>query len=156
MTDPSRSLASNPVPDGARRRETVDLVVVGAHLAGEPLNWQLTDRAGELVGPVRTAAAYRLVALDTVPPKPGLLRTGAGGASVEAERWRLTTEGFGDFVAQVPSPLAIGTLELDDGTTCLGFLCEGYAAEGATDITSFGGWRAYLRSLSPRSPGSGR
>jgi allophanate hydrolase len=29
----------------------------------------------------------------------------------------------------------------------LGFLCEGYAAEGARDITALGGWRAYLKSL---------
>jgi allophanate hydrolase len=25
----------------------------------------------------------------------------------------------------------------------MGFLCEGYAVEGARDITAFGGWRAY-------------
>jgi allophanate hydrolase len=27
-----------------------------------------------------------------------------------------------------------------------GFICEGYAEAGATDITAYGGWRAYLES----------
>jgi allophanate hydrolase len=122
---------------------TVDLVVVGAHLTGEPLNGQLTDLGAELVGPVRTAPCYRLVALPTEPPKPGLVRLAEGGSSIEGERWRLSTEAFGSFVAVVPAPLTIGTLALDGGASCLGFLCESYAAEGAPDITELGGWRAH-------------
>jgi allophanate hydrolase len=57
-------------------------------------------------------------------------------------RWQ-----FGDFVAGIPSPLGIGTIELEDGSTVQGFLCESYATASARDITSFGGWRAYLKSL---------
>lgn len=125
-------------PDGY-----VDLVVVGAHLRGQPLNGQLTGLGATFVAEVWTAPAYRLVALPTDPPKPGLLRLAAGGASIEAERWRLTTEAFGAFVSAIPAPLTIGTLELDDGARCQGFLCESYAVESAPDITSFGGWRAY-------------
>jgi allophanate hydrolase len=122
---------------------TVDLVVVGAHLSGEALNGQLTDRDAELLGPVATAACYRLFALPTDPPKPGLVRVAEGGGSVLGERWRLSFEAFGSFVAAVPSPLAIGTLLLQDGTWCLGFLAEAYACEGAPDITELGGWKAY-------------
>jgi allophanate hydrolase len=47
-------------------------------------------------------------------------------------------------VAEVPAPLAIGTVALADGTTVPGFTCEGVAVEGAPDITGHGGWRAYL------------
>jgi allophanate hydrolase len=57
-------------------------------------------------------------------------------------RWQ-----FGDFVAGIPSPLGIGTIELEDGSTVQGFLCESYATASARDITSFGGWRADLKSL---------
>jgi allophanate hydrolase len=95
---------------------------------------------------VRTAADYRLFALaNTTPPKPGVVRTpGYVGAGVELEVWSLTTEAFGSFVAEVPAPMVIGTVELEDATRVKGFLCEPAALEGSEDITHFGGWRAYL------------
>ena len=40
-------------------------------------------------------------------------------------------------------PLAIGTVELADGTQVKGFLGEAHALADARDITSFGGWRAF-------------
>lgn len=122
---------------------TADLVVVGAHLTGQPLNWQLTDRGGVLVGVVTTVREYRLYALATDPPKPGLIRVRSGGVAIAGERWRLDVEAFGAFVAAVPPPLAIGTLELEDGP-CQGFLCEPYAVEDAEDISDLGGWSAFL------------
>jgi len=85
-----------------------------------------------------------MVALDTVPPKPGVVRVGEGGAPLEVEVWALDAAGFGAVVDEVPAPLAIGTVELADGTTVNGFLCEPHAVEGATDITAHGGWRAWL------------
>jgi allophanate hydrolase len=129
---------------GAAEQEVVELFVVGAHLVGQPLVWQLTDRRSTLRGPARTAAAYRLVALVTDPPKPGLLRVPTGGAAIDGERWSVPVGAFGSFVAGIPSPLTIGKVELDDGALVCGFLCEAWAAEGALDITAFGGWRRYL------------
>jgi len=125
---------------------TVRLAVVGAHLAGQPLNHQLTRRGARLLTRTRTAAAYRLHALaGTVPPKPGLTRTADGdGAAIEVEVWELDTTAFGAFTAEVPPPLGIGTVVLDDGTSVKGFICEPAGLAGATDITRFGGWRAYL------------
>ncbi len=126
----------------------VRLAVVGAHLSGEPLNYQLTNRHAQLVRSCRTAESYRLYALSgTVPPKPGLVRepdfTGTG---IEVEVWALTEEAFGSFVAAVPEPLVIGTLTLEDGEQVKGFLCEPYAVATAQEITTFGGWRSYLAS----------
>ena len=90
--------------------------------------------------------AYRLYALaSTQPPKPGLVRDPDGGAAIRVEVWSLTPEGFGRFVAGVPSPLCIGTVELADGRSVHGFLCEPAALRGAREITSFGGWIAYLK-----------
>jgi allophanate hydrolase len=62
------------------------------------------------------------------------------------EVWALPRDRFGDFITGVPSPLAIGTIELEDGSTVKGFLCEAAGLAGATDITGYGGWRAYLQA----------
>ena len=56
----------------------INIAVVGAHLTGQPLNFQLTERGATLVRAARTAPDYRLYALKgTVPPKPGLEARGA-------------------------------------------------------------------------------
>ena len=120
------------------------LAVAGAHLGGQPLNHQLTDRGGSLVVTTRTASVYRLFVLDTTPPKPGVVRVAAAGTALEVEVWRLGVAAFGDFVTQLPQPMAIGRVELADGSVVCGFLVEPIALEGAADITGFGGWRAYL------------
>ncbi|WP_393099539.1 allophanate hydrolase [Streptomyces sp. LN325] len=127
-------------------RPRTRVAVVGAHLSGQPLNPQLLALGAEWERTTATAAAYRLYALATTPPKPGLVRTGAGGAAVEAEVWRLPAEGLGRLLAELPFPMALGRVELADGTHVPGFLCEPRALEGAEDITEYGGWRGYLRA----------
>ncbi|TCM50759.1 allophanate hydrolase [Rhizobium sp. PP-F2F-G48] len=124
----------------------IDLVVVGAHLSGMPLNRQLVDLDGQFSRTARTSAAYRLYALaGTVPPKPGLVRVAERqGTEIEVEVWRLTPAAFGSFVAAIPAPLGIGTIALSDGTSAKGFLCEQVAiGADAADISAYGGWRAY-------------
>lgn len=133
-------------PSSTLAEGTLSLAVVGAHLSGFPLNHQLTERGGRLARTAHTAPLYRLYALPgTRPPKPGLVRTREGGARIELEVWTLPTETIGSFLAGVASPLALGTVELDDGSRVHGFLCEAHAAQGAEDISSFGGWRSYAR-----------
>ena len=125
----------------------VKLAVVGAHLGGMPLHWQLASRDARLVKRCKTAAAYRLYAMaGTTPPKPALVHVGDGGAAIELEVYTLGVEAFGSFVAEVPAPLAIGTVTLDDGTDVKGFVAEPRALTGAEDITALGGWRAYIAS----------
>jgi allophanate hydrolase len=122
------------------------VVVVGAHLRGQPLNHQLTDRHATFLRVTRTSDEYRLYALaDTNPPKPGLARVTAGrGERIEVELWSMGVAEFGSFVANVPAPLCIGSIRLADGDVHLGFLCEAMGLERAIDITSFQGWRSYL------------
>jgi allophanate hydrolase len=121
-----------------------DLVVVGAHLAGQPLNVQLTELGGQLVAATTTADAYRLYALATDPPKPGLVREPTAGRAIKVEIWRLPAPAFATFVANVPPPLAIGAIELVDGRWLPGFTCTPEPLAAATDITAFGGWRAFV------------
>nr|WP_042445413.1 allophanate hydrolase [Azospirillum sp. B510] len=124
---------------------TVRLAVVGAHLTGQPLNHQLTGRQARLVGTTRTAAGYRLYALaGTSPAKPGLVRDPDGAGGIELEVWELAEAAFGSFVAEVPAPMTIGTVTLEDDTAVKGFLCEPIALTGAEDITAYGGWRRWL------------
>jgi allophanate hydrolase len=123
------------------------LAVAGAHLSGQPLNGQLSSRQARLVATTSTAAEYRLYALGTVPPKPGLVHTPDGtGQSIEVEVWELDERAFGSFVAEVPAPMTIGTTKLTDGSQVKGFCCEPHALASARDITHFGGWRQYLSS----------
>ena len=123
----------------------IAIAVVGAHLSGMPLNGELRALGARLLGQTTTVPRYRLYALaGTDPPKPGLLRVGARGAAIEVETWALSFESFGCFVASVPPPLAIGTVQLVGGCAVKGFLCEADAVKGAEDISRYGGWRAYL------------
>ena len=136
-----------PELDQTPRPSLVHLAVVGAHLSGMPLNWQLSSRNARLVLTTRTAPVYRLYAMaDQTPPKPALVHSGAGGGSIELEIYELDVSAFGSFVTAVPAPLAIGTVSLEDGTTVHGFVAEPRAITGAVDITAHGGWRAYLAS----------
>ncbi|MDO3431857.1 allophanate hydrolase [Rhizobium sp. CBN3] len=130
-----------PADDGL-----VPIVVVGAHLTGMPLNHELTRPGGRRIRSCRTAPDYRLFVLPgTVPPKPGLIREpGFDGTGLEVEVWKVTPEAFGRFVQNIPAPLGIGKVTLDDGSQISGFLCEAHAIEGAREITELGGWRAYV------------
>ena len=127
----------------------IGLAVVGAHLAGLPLNPELVALGASFVSEVETAPDYRLYALaGAKPDKPGLLRVADGaGAAIKAEVWALDPESFGAFVARIPAPLGVGTVRLADGSTVKGFLVEPAGVAGATDISKFGGWRGYLASL---------
>jgi allophanate hydrolase len=130
---------------------TLRLAVVGAHLSGLPLNSQLTERGATLVAATTTAPHYRLYALPgTTPPKPGLQRVGHGeaqaGAAIAVEVWAMPQAAVGSFLALIPAPLGLGSIELADGSPVHGFLCEAHALVGAVDISAHGGWRAYLKS----------
>jgi len=136
--------ASLPPLDLEGRMETVKLAVVGAHLKDMPLHWQLTSRDARFVTEAKTAPAYRLYAMaDSVPPKPALVHSGEG-ATIALEIYELDMAAFGSFVAEVPPPLAIGTVTLEDGSLVKGFVAEPRAIANAEDITSLGGWRAYM------------
>jgi allophanate hydrolase len=147
---PAAQAVTPAVPSGQLR-----VAVCGAHLAGQPLNGQLTDRGARLVARTTTTPDHRLYALPPVVTPGGqrLLRPALvhapgdpSGRAIEVEVWELPATQFGSFVAGIPAPLGIGKTRLADGSTVPGFICEPAALEGATDITGYGGWRAWLAS----------
>ena len=155
-TDLTQGATGLPLPEpepiaGLTTQAWVRVAVVGAHLSGMPLHHQLTERHARLIGEAKTAPDYLLFALgNTQPPKPGLLRVAKGqGVPVALEIWEMSAAHFGTFVALIPSPLCIGTLQLDNGQSVHGFLCEAQATLGAKDISRYGGWRAYIEHLQP-------
>ena len=119
---------------------------VGAHLSGQPLNGELLALGARLRRAMRTAPNYRLYALPD-GKRPGLVKQPGAGFRIEVEIWDVPSEAVGAFLAGIAPPLGLGTITLEDGSAVAGFLCEAYAAEGALDISEFGGWRAYRASL---------
>jgi allophanate hydrolase len=143
----SSTIAALPLPFS---EPTIQLAVVGAHLTEQPLNWQLIERGAAYVETTKTSAFYSLHALaGAIPAKPALRRVASGGNAIEVEIWEVPLRTFGEIVADVPPPLAIGSLELADGRWIKGFICEPIAFSEAVDITQHGGWRAFLRSRLP-------
>ena len=138
---PQAPLAPLPADGG----DEIPIAVVGAHLSGMALNGELKSLNGKLIEATSTAPDYKLYALQTTPPKPGMLRVEAGkGASIELEIWSLSSSAFGKFVNAIPPPMAIGTVRLADGRSVKGFLVEPEVLGEARDITSYGGWRKFV------------
>ena len=129
----------------------MQIAVCGAHMEGLPLNHQLTSRGGRLVGKCNTTADYRLYRVPgagSIPDRPGLVRVPEGGTAIALEVWELPEDTVGSFVNAVPPPLGFGKVQLEDGTRVFGFLCESIALLPEEEITSHGGWRAWMQSRS--------
>ncbi|MCU1676044.1 MAG: Allophanate hydrolase [Frankiales bacterium] len=147
---------TGPAPGQADLRPGRSLVAVaGAHMSGLPLNGQLQRLGGELHSRARTAGGYRLYRLPgTGVARPGLVRTGEGRTGegradgIALELWDVPHQGIGALTDLIPSPLGLGSVMLADGRSVLGFLAEAAGTDGATDITAYGGWRAYLDASS--------
>ncbi|ARU58467.1 amidase family protein [Oleiphilus messinensis] len=135
---------TSPFP--APSAKTIDVVVCGAHLAGQPLNWQLTERQATLVLRTQSAPCYELFVLPD-GKRPAMVRNSEHGSAIEVEVWRMPQENFGSFVAGIPTPLGIGKVELSDGQILPGFICEDSGTVGAQNITRYGGWRRWLSTM---------
>ncbi len=127
----------------------IRVAVVGAHLSGLPLNYQLTERNARCVSATHTAPKYRFYALPD-GKRPGLIKVQEGGAAIACEVWEIPASQFGSFVVGISAPLGIGKLELADGSMVNGFICEGIGVTDAQDITAYGGWRAWLATRDHR------
>lgn len=147
LVSTAQSFLAEPVQNDLPTGFT-EVAVLGAHLSGMPLNHQLTSRGAYLRETTRTSPEYRFYALaNSTPPKPGLeYAPGHLGPGIEVEIWAIPKTEFGSFVAEIPPPLGIGTAKLIDGRHVKCFIAEPYALTTATDITKFGGWRAYMAS----------
>lgn len=124
--------------------------VCGLHMRGFSLENQMMGHGAIFVDTVHTSPRYKLLRLASNPPKPGLIRVGEKGVTIEMEIWEMPLNELGHFLTTIPSPLGLGKIELDDGREVIGFLCESAAAEEADDISSFGGWRNFQSYLNEK------
>ncbi|WP_168700062.1 allophanate hydrolase [Gordonia paraffinivorans] len=117
---------------------SVELAVFGAHMRGGPLTHELTERGARWAGEVVTVPAYRLVALDTTPPKPGLIRDPEAGRAIRGEVWRVSPAALGEFLAALPEPMMLGRVEIADDTGSsrwiVGFGCAADAGAAGTEL----------------------
>lgn len=127
-----------------QQKNTIIVAVCGLHMRGFPLEQQMNGCGAQFIREAESAAKYKLYALPTVPAKPGMIKQSEGGAAISVELWEMPVASFGGFTASIPAPLGIGKVELADGEEVSGFICEGYAADNAEDITAYGGWRSFL------------
>jgi allophanate hydrolase len=137
-----------PAPAPVARHDRARLVVCGAHLDGLALNWQLKQRGARLLETTFSSPDYQLYALAGGPPlRPGMVRVKDGGVAIAVEVWELPSRELGSFLTGIPAPLGLGKVQLADGRWESGFICEAYGLEGAVNISHFGGWRMYLKTL---------
>jgi hypothetical protein len=121
--------------------ETISLAVNGTLMQGLDLNPNLLNVGATFIKEAHTEPAYRLWSIGDV--HPAMLRVAKGGASIALEVWAVPVAGLAAILLQEPPGLCIGKVKLADGETVLGVLGEPILCEGQTEITSFGGWRAY-------------
>ena len=128
--------------------DTLELVVFGAHLRGGVLVHQLTDLGARWAGELTTAPKYRMTAMDTVPPKPAIVRVpdDEDGTSLLGHRWLLSPAALGTFLAALPAPMQLGKVEFADGSWRTAFGCDGVAAAAGKDISSYGSWPAAIEA----------
>lgn len=132
----------------SENKDTMKLMVCGAHLQGLPLNHQMTDLGATLLEATTTSANYQLYALASGPPfRPGLVRDSENGCEIAVEVWQIPTANLGTFIQGIPAPLGLGKVELASGEEVIGFICQPEGIKTATNISAFGGWRKYMASV---------
>lgn len=154
--EPETEAQTHIVTEKTVSAKTVSVAVVGAHLRGFPLNKDLTSRGATFEEATKTAPRYRLFSLAAAEGairKPGLQRVGKDGVghSIEVEVWNLPESQFASFFGTIPSPLGLGSVELETGSWVFGFICEPFGLDDAADISHYGGWRHYMAVESSNS-----
>ena len=124
------------------RENTVLLAVNGTLMRGLELNANLFAIGATFIREAATAPTYRLWSIKD--RHPAMQRVAAGGVAVAVEIWAVPPAGLARILLQEPPGLSIGKVKLADGSEVLGVLGESALCAGQTEISSFGGWRAYL------------
>jgi gamma-glutamylcyclotransferase (GGCT)/AIG2-like uncharacterized protein YtfP len=124
---------------------SVLLAVNGTLMRGFELNSHMVAARATFVREASTAPIYRLWSIRDVHPAMIHVTDGSGTA-VDVEVWAVPLEGLSELLQTEPSGLAIGKIQLDDGSVVLGVLAENALVEGQREITDYGGWRAYVKA----------
>jgi gamma-glutamylcyclotransferase (GGCT)/AIG2-like uncharacterized protein YtfP len=121
------------------------LAVNGTLMRGLALNPTLLAAEAVFVRETITEPSYRLWSIDDC--YPAMVRVTSGGAAVAVEVWSVPSAAVAAILLNEPAGLTIGKVRLADGSAVLGVVGEPAACEGQKEITSCGGWRAYISRL---------
>ncbi|WP_366944844.1 glutamyl-tRNA amidotransferase [Chamaesiphon sp. GL140_3_metabinner_50] len=125
--------------------DTCELAVNGTLMLGLELNGNLQQVGAEFCYATTTAPIYRLWSIGD--RHPAMIRVNDGGRSIDLEIWSLPLAGLAQILQQEPAGLCIGKIKLADNREVLGVLGEPFLCEGQLEITHFGGWRNYTKSV---------
>jgi allophanate hydrolase len=156
----ARGLTQPPLaaPSSDLAGDEIAIAVVGAHLSGMALNGELRALDGRLLEATTTAPDYKLYALDTTPPKPGMLRVSAGTERRLPSNLAPSAVSF-ENCRRDPAAASIGTVRLDDGRGIKDFwLRPSMSVQRATSRSAAGArsWRRrWWLSASPALMGRG-
>jgi hypothetical protein len=125
--------------------DNCEVAVNGTLMQGLDLNVNLQEVDAVFMRETITAPIYRLWSIDD--RHPAMMRVSAGGRSIALEIWSLPLAGLAKILQQEPAGLCIGKIKLADNSEILGVLGEPFLCEGQREITEFGGWRNYIKSL---------
>ena len=101
-------------------------------------------RGAPLIAEIRTAPVYRLYSVGD--RYPALRLADGPGAAIAGEVYDLPLDVLrDDLLPAEPPELELGVVKLADGTAALGMILRRPCPplHDLTDITSYGGWRAY-------------
>ena len=131
--------------------ETTLLAVNGTLMRGLELNPNMLAAGASFVREDHTDACYRIWSIGD--RHPAMLRTPGEGSSVALELWSVPPHGLASILLREPPGLAIGKVVLRNGEVVLGVLAEPFLCEGQREITSYGGWRAYIAARQAEAAG---
>jgi hypothetical protein len=121
----------------------IDFAVNGTLMRGLELNGNLLKVGAVFVREDLTAPIYRLWSI--ADRHPAMLRVSQDGQAIALEIWSITPAALGEILASEPAGLCIGKIVLADSQEVLGVLGEPFLCEGQQEITTYGGWRAFMR-----------
>jgi len=121
--------------------EMIKLAVNGTLMRDLELNTNLLSVGAKFLYEATTAPNYRIWSIRDV--HPAMVRVSKGGTAVALEVWAVPAAGLIQVLQQEPPGLSIGKVKLSSGEDVLGVLGEPILCEGQTEITRYGGWRAY-------------
>lgn len=125
--------------------DNILIAVNGGLMRGMVSHDVMLDAGARFVREDSTEPSYRLWSIED--RFPAMLRVAEGGASILLEVYELPPEGFVAVLQREPVGLSVAHVRLVAGETLLGVVGEQILCESGSEITEYGGWRAYRASL---------
>ena len=126
------------------QEDKVLLAVNGTLMRGLALENNLKEVGASFIKESQTEKAYRLFSIDD--KYPAMIKD-PHGASIDVEVYELNKQAMEIVLSKEPEGLTIEKIKLIDNEEVYGVIGLDYIIKDRKEITSFGGWRNYMKSL---------